>query len=297
MNRRSLLKRLGATTLVGGLAGCSGGGSTSTNTDSRSSTTSTRASSPTVTATRTTTTEEPFDGRWGLPACSDNEDARVIIRNYNPELGVGQVYNRTTTNLFVSIRNEAGSTAKDNQGSYDVYVPFGESGAFRLGGPIESVVTMTERKYSRRSTVDWLYRHNTQENEACVLPEGETPSSIQITPKEEDKTRERLKDSVRDAAKNADLVGDIQEVKKTTTGIRVRFSIEAGSNAPESVPYTISILTRSGESYPQSGEISVEPDSTVSEEVLVEFSEFDADMEYGVVLVLNNLSEDFVVIE
>lgn len=305
MDRRSCLKRVGAVSFAGVLSGCMGGGGT---TDLRSST--------------PTTTAASFTGKWGLPPCSENKDARVVIQDYNPEQGVGKVYNRTSTNLLVSIVNKAGYAAEDNQGNHDIYVPFGESESFRLGGQLASVVTMTESKYRRRDSVDWTYRHETQENEGCTLPEGQPPSQIQATPKEEDREEDRIKDNVRDSVDGGDtteyerdndtstdddgrstteersssLVGDIREARKDSTGIRVLFSVDAGANAPESVPYTLRVLTKSDESYLQSGTISLERNSTVSKEVLVEFSAFDEGAEYAVELILDSSFQDAVVV-
>lgn len=304
MDRRSLLKQMGGVSLVGGLAGCTGGSSDdASNTPSES-------------------TEASFSGNWGLPACSDNEDARVVIQDYNPEQGVGQIYNRTNTNLYVSVMNEAGSTAESNQGDYDIYVPFGESEPFRLSGTLQSVITMTESKYERMDSVNWINRHDRQENEGCTLPEGESPSPVEITPKEEDKEEDRIKDKVGDSADDdntteferdtetsseddgsstteegsSTLVGNIQEAGKASTGIQVLFSVEAGLDAPDSVPYTLRVLTQSDASYPQSGSISLERNGTVSKEVLIEFSEFDEGTEYAVELILDGSWQDAMVV-
>lgn len=304
MDRRLLLKQMGVVSLVGGLAGCSGGSGEDTNNGPSED------------------TEASFSGNWGLPACSDNEDARVVIQDYSPEQGVGQIYNRTNTNLYVSVMNEAGSTAESNQGDYDIYVPFGESEPFRLSGTLESVITMTESKYERRDSVNWINRHDSQENQGCTLPEGDSPTPVEIEPTEEDLTEDRIKDNVEDAAGDDDtttydrddgsssddagsntteegssgLVGSIQEAGKASTGVQVIFSVESGLNAPDSVPYTLRVLTQSDASYPQSGSISLERNGTVSKEVLIEFSEFDESTEYAVELILDGSFQDVRVV-
>lgn len=307
MNRRTLLSRVGTVGFFGGLAGCTGG-SGSTSSDS----TSTAEAGATATASETTTTDEPaFDGNWGLPPCRTNADARVVIRNYDPEGEVGRIYNRTSTNLLVSVMNEAGYTAEDNQGNGDIYVPFGESEPFRLGGRIESVVTMTEADYRSRSTVDWLYRHNSQTNEGCTLPPGTRPSQVEATPNAEEEEKERLKDSVRDAAGDGEttttestpsgpsyeLTGAIRNAVRTADGLDVDFSVTVGSEAPSTVSYRLSVISEDMDRYADSGTVDVDPGGSVSKTVLIQFEGYNSDTDYAVSLLLDDVLQDDVLLQ
>lgn len=287
MERRSLLKRMGVVSVVGGLAGCSGGsGEDTNNTPSES------------TETPSESTEASFSGNWGVPACSDNEDARVVIQSYSPEQGVGQIYNRTNTNLLVSIMNEAGSTASGNRSDYDIYVPFGETNPFRLGGQISSVVTMTESKYRSSDSVDWLYRHETQENQGCTLPEGEDPTPVEIEPTEGDVEEDRIKDNVRDSTNDSEEQttsvtkttvesANIKEAIALDNGFRVSFSIKP-SEVPSYVEYKVEITDFIDVVGSKSGRIEMSQHvKTSSKSVDITVADVDTDLAYLAKLYIN----------
>jgi hypothetical protein len=301
-----LLSRVGTVGLLGGLAGCTTG-SSSVPADGTAETTPTDAE-PT---TPTPTSEPAFDGNWGLPPCRTNADARVVVQNYDPESGVGRIYNRTSTNLLVSVMNEAGYTAEDNQGNGDIYVPFGETEPFRLGGRIASVVTMTEANYRDRRTVDWLYRHDSQANEGCTLPARTQPSSVEVTPNAEEKEEERIKDSVREAVSDDagttpestpsgpsyELSGEIRRAVETAGGVEVDFSVTVGTGAPSSVSYLLRVFSAELNQYERSGSIDADAGGTVSKTVHVEFEADSRDTDYAVSLLLEDVPQDDVLVE